>query len=74
MNSCEYGKCDICGKDDYLSRKYYYYNLKCDCCLSGGKEEHFELIRYCKNCKPKPPKYIKALLLSEDYLKENEND
>lgn len=46
-----FGKCDICLKPGELSRKYYYYDIKCECC-SG---DHFEIVHYCKNCKPKPP-------------------
>lgn len=72
MESQEYGKCDICKKENTLSRKYYHYDIECECHLSGGKKEHFEIVRYCKDCKPKPPKEIRPYLLGENYIKESE--
>lgn len=50
--SIEYGKCEMCGTIGPLIRKYYYYGIKCEC----HSPEHFELVRHCKGCKPKPPK------------------
>ncbi|MCK9440286.1 MAG: hypothetical protein M0Q13_02555 [Methanothrix sp.] len=55
----EFGKCDCCGKETIVSRKYYHYNIKCDCC--GGKT-HFEIVRYCTNCSPKPKSTIRVVL------------
>ena len=49
--------CDICHEKKQVSRKYYHYNLNCQCC---GGQYHFEIVRYCKDCEPKPPKYISA--------------
>ena len=83
MGDCEYGYCDICGKKATLLRKYYYYKIDgitCDCCSSGGKNkgQHFEIVRYCKNCVPEPPMGIKMtfngktaekLLIEPDSLK-----
>lgn len=47
------GKCDICGKENVeLERKYYYYNIKCEC----HSPQHFEIVDHCKACIPKPPK------------------
>jgi len=57
MSDVEYGKCDICGNDNILSRKYYYYDIKCDCCNSKD-DNHFEIVKYCNKCKPKPPQKI----------------
>ena len=57
----EYGKCDMCGKEAPLSRKYYRYDIKCDCCNSK-KDDHFELVRYCSECKPKPPRVVKVII------------
>ncbi len=57
----EYGKCDICGKESSLSRKYYRYDIKCDCC-NGIKDDHFEIVRYCSECKPKPPRVAKVIM------------
>ena len=49
----EFGKCDICGKETCLNRKYYYYDIKCEC----HSPQHFELVCYCDDCKDKvkPP-------------------
>ena len=54
MNEIEINYCDICHKNTQVNRKYYHYHINCDCC--GG--DHFEIVRYCKDCTPKPPKYI----------------
>lgn len=51
MGDIEKGKCDICGNESQLSRKYYYYDINCQC--HGPK--HFEIVRHCRSCKPKPP-------------------
>lgn len=66
MVEIETGKCDICGsREVHLNRKYYYYDIPCEC----HSPTHFELIRYCKNCTPKPPREIKVVLKGEKYLK-----
>lgn len=72
MNFVEYGKCDVCGKEGTLKRKYYYYDIKCDCCLNGGKREHFEIVRYCEKCKPTPPYEITVKYYGDRFLKEVE--
>ncbi len=51
MGEAEFGKCDICRNDASLQRTYYYYDIKCDC----HSPQHFELVRHCSNCIPKPP-------------------
>jgi len=56
----EYGTCDICGKDRPLSRKYYKYDIKCDCC-NDKDDDHFEIVRHCNKCEPKPPRTIKVV-------------
>jgi len=58
----EYGRCDCCGKDKGLNRKYFYYDVKCDCCGGASKNEHFVIVRYCKDCVPIPPSRIKIVL------------
>lgn len=57
--SIEIGVCDLCHEQAKLVRRYYHYALNCDCCL-GGK--HFELIRYCEDCKPTAPNRIRIVL------------
>lgn len=57
----ELGICDVCKEQSQLSRKYYYYDVKCDCC--GSKEgNHFQCVRHCANCEPKAPEKITIYL------------
>ena len=57
----EFGKCDICGKEDYLERTYFEYDIKCAC----HTPRHFELVVHCKDCIPSIPNdilpHIKAM-------------
>ena len=57
MGDIEFRQCDICMVSEPLSRKYYRYNIKCDCCNSVN-DDHFEIVRYCSECEPKPPRII----------------
>lgn len=50
----EFGYCDICKEQDFVTRKYYNYDIKCECC--GNR--HFEIVYHCPNCTPSPPKQI----------------
>ena len=50
--------CDICHKQKQVQRKYYHYGIDCLCC--GSPQGHFEIVRYCEDCEPVPPKYIQA--------------
>lgn len=59
MYNIEFGKCDICGLETSLYRKYYRYDIKCTCC-NNKNDPHFEIVKYCHNCKPRPPRTIKA--------------
>jgi len=59
MGDIEESKCDICGEVSHVSRKYYYYDIKCECC-NGYNDNHFEIVRYCIYCEPKPPQTVKA--------------
>ena len=61
MGDIEYGLCDICKEETTLSRKYYYYDIPCDCC-NGKKDKHFEIVRHCFLCEPKPPRVISVSL------------
>lgn len=51
MNNIEYGICDICGREANLQRKYYHFNIKCECHLPT----HSEMIKYCSDCVPLRP-------------------
>ena len=60
MNNIEVDYCDICHKKKQVRRKYYYYDINCDCC--GSSRGHFEIVRYCDKCTPKPPKRINIVM------------
>ena len=51
MNNIEYGICDICGREANLQRKYYHFNIKCECHLPT----HSEMVKYCSDCVPLRP-------------------
>ncbi len=66
MDGQEFGKCDICGKETFLGRTYFYYNIPCKCCECkiDDRDMHFELVRHCKDCVSDVPKVIKPVLKS----------
>lgn len=47
----EIGTCDICKLEKPINRHYYHYDIKCDC----HSPNHFEIVRYCSDCKPVEP-------------------
>ena len=57
MYEIEIGVCEVCGKKNVpLNRKYYDYpDVKCEC----HSPHHFDLVRYCNDCKPKQPTYTR---------------
>jgi len=61
MSAIEFGTCDICKGESHLSRKYYRYNIQCDCC-NKKEDTHFEIVRFCTNCGPMPPRRITVVL------------
>ncbi len=69
MNQQERGKCTICGQSGIMMRKYYYYDVDCDCC---GGTRHFEIVHHHENCIPRPPSTIKIAL--EIQPEANNND
>ena len=58
----EIGYCDICHQKKQLQRKYYHYNIACECCGTT----HFEVVKYCDECTPHPPHRINAIVLPYD--------
>lgn len=62
MGDIEYGTCEICGLDSNLERKYFYYDVKCNC----HSPSHFELVRHCSQCIPLPPKSTVIFLTPKD--------
>ena len=65
MGDVEFGKCEICGKETYLQRTYYRYNIPCEC----HSPYHFELVIHCKDCIPVEPKVTKVTMKTEHLLK-----
>ena len=59
----EYGVCDICKNERFLNRKYYYYDIECEC----HSPKHFEIVRHCSSCVPVEPSLTK-IELRTDYL------
>ena len=54
----EVAKCDVCGKERPILRRYYHYDILCDCCNNEGSNDHFEFVRHCSDCTPSPPQKI----------------
>ncbi len=54
----EHGICQICHNEADLTRKYYRYDIKCEC----HSPYHFELVRHCKKCIPKEPEITKIIV------------
>ena len=56
MAEQEIGTCDVCLLNNtQLSRKYYYYDIECECCVG----RHFTFVRYCRSCEPEEPNETK---------------
>jgi len=70
MSAIEFGKCDICGKETYLSRTYFRYRIGgctcCGCTLSDGTKGHFEVVHHCNKCIPHLPTVIHPLFKALD--------
>lgn len=60
MGEIEIDYCDMCHQKKEVERTYYYYPIDCECC--GGKY-HFEIIKHCRECEPRPPKWIRAQVI-----------
>lgn len=65
MGGIEFGKCDICGKENYLERTYFYYLIDCVCCESktNGHKCHFEKVAHCHDCIPEIPLEIHPYII-----------
>ncbi|CAG7580239.1 MAG: hypothetical protein SLAVMIC_00316 [uncultured marine phage] len=61
MGECEYGICDICNREAYIDRKYYRYDIKCEC----HSPNHFVICYHCENCEPTEPTETKISLRQE---------
>lgn len=65
MDNIEFGTCEICGIDSYLSRKYFRYDIKCEC----HTPEHFEMVRHCNSCIAKEPIETHVILKTSNLFK-----
>lgn len=57
----ESGKCDYCGKEGPINRKYFHYPIKCEC----HSPQHFELVFHCNDCFPIEPETTKLVVKTE---------
>lgn len=64
MGDVEFGQCGVCKELKSLQRKYYRYNIDCECCGN----EHFEYVAHCKDCTPVEPRTTRVTV-STDILK-----
>lgn len=48
----ETGICSVCGISGPIRRKYYNYDMKCEC----HSPNHFEIVYVCDTCEPVEPK------------------
>jgi hypothetical protein len=69
MQEQESGTCSVCGTNGPIQRTYYYYEIKCDCCVG---DKHFEIVYHCGSCVPKPPPRVKVTLEIQPLEKDNE--
>lgn len=67
MGEIEFGKCPYCRQEKPLQRKYFYYDINCEC----HSPQHFEIVWHCKDCIPQEPKETKITIKTEN-LKRNE--
>lgn len=62
MPEIEFGQCPICGFERQLHRKYYRYDLRCEC----HSPKHFEVVWHCENCEPEPPEFTTIDIRTEN--------
>lgn len=65
----EFGKCDVCHEEKPLQRKYYHYDVKCECC----SPKHFEFVSHCADCTPLAPIETKPTILTKNIPLEKES-
>lgn len=65
--TCEFGKCEICGENKILNRTYYRYDIKCE----YHSPQHFEIVHHCNKCVPKEPIETKITMKTKDLKKYN---
>jgi len=63
MNDVEYGKCQVCDTvDQSLTRKYFYYDIPCGCCVG---DQHFDYVAHCGTCIPEEPQTTTISILKD---------
>ena len=63
MGDSERGLCGVCGEIKDLNRKYFHYNIKCEC----HSPDHFEIVWHCNECLPIEP-VVTSLSIRTDEL------
>jgi len=61
----EYGTCPYCKKETFLQRKYFKYDIKCQC----HAPQHFEIVWHCKDCEPIEPRETKLTIKTSNLIK-----
>lgn len=54
----EHGTCSVCKAEGPINRKYYHYDLLCQCHMP----KHFEMVYHCNNCEPVEPDTTKITI------------
>lgn len=73
MHEQIYGKCQVCGKVNYLHRKVYRVAIECDCHNNG----HVVYIDHCPECVPKFPEAFTVTYERDrflDLIKEDDDE
>lgn len=58
----EYGRCQVCGKENILERTYFHYGTSCEC----HDIRHIVMRRHCATCTPHVAAHRKVDILIED--------
>ena len=51
LGDIEFGKCDVCGNENELTRTVFRYDIKCE----YHSPYHFESFSPCERCEPLEP-------------------
>ena len=68
MGDINVTKCNMCGKVAQVNRKYYHYNIQCEC----HSPNHFEIVEHCRECVPFEPKTTVYTLNGQKYKADTE--
>lgn len=59
MSDREEGSCSVCGEYGAVQRRYFHYDVDCDCCNGS---QHFKFLYHCSDCVPKAPTKIRITI------------